>query len=164
MLQRMGVRDADVEDQLQEVFVVVHHRLHTFDGSSRMTTWLFGICTRVAAAYRRRAHRRREEVVADVPEDGEVDEGGPEHAVIAQQARARLLGILDLMDLEKRALFVMFELDEVPCEAIAEMLGVPVGTVHSRLHAARKDFQAALTRFSAREASRAAMRRGGGKA
>jgi RNA polymerase sigma-70 factor (ECF subfamily) len=57
----------------------------------------------------------------------------------------------------------MFELDEVPCEAIAEMLGVPVGTVHSRLHAARKDFQAALTRFSAREASQAAFRRGGGK-
>jgi RNA polymerase sigma-70 factor (ECF subfamily) len=163
MLQRMGVRDADVEDQLQEVFVVVHHRLHTFDGSARMTTWLFGICTRVAAAYRRRAYRRREEVVADVPEDGRVDEGDPEHAVIALQARARLLGILDLMDLEKRAIFVMFELDEVPCEEIAEMLGVPVGTVHSRLHAARKDFQAALTRFSAREASQAAFRRGGGK-
>jgi len=164
MLQRMGVRDADVEDQLQEVFVVVHHRLHTFDGSSRMTTWLFGICTRVAAAYRRRAYRRREEVVADVPEGEEGEEGGPEHAVIARQARARLLGILDLMDLEKRAIFVMFEIDEVSCEAIAEMLGVPVGTVHSRLHAARKDFQAALTRFSAREASRAAERRGGGNA
>jgi RNA polymerase sigma-70 factor (ECF subfamily) len=163
MLQRMGVRDGDIEDQLQEVFVVVHHRLHTFDGSARMTTWLFGICTRVAAAYRRRAHRRREEVVADVPE-GDVDGSSPEDAVIAQQARARLLGILDLMDLEKRAIFVMFELDEVPCESIAEILGVPVGTVHSRLHAARKDFQAALTRFSAREASQAAIRRGGGKA
>ena len=162
MLQRMGVRDSDIEDQLQEVFVVVHHRLHTFDGSARMTTWLFGICARVAAAYRRRAHRRREEVVADVPE-GDVERGSPEDAVIAQQARTRLLGILDLMDLEKRAIFVMFELDEVPCEAIAEILGVPVGTVHSRLHAARKDFQAALTRFSAREASQAAIRRGGGK-
>jgi RNA polymerase sigma-70 factor (ECF subfamily) len=162
MLQRMGVRDGDIEDQLQEVFVVVHHRLHTFDGSARMTTWLFGICARVAAAYRRRAHRRREEVVADVPE-GDMERGSPEDAVIAQQARTRLLGILDLMDLEKRAIFVMFELDEVPCEAIAEILAVPVGTVHSRLHAARKDFQAALTRFSAREASQAAIRRGGGK-
>jgi RNA polymerase sigma-70 factor (ECF subfamily) len=162
MLQRMGVRDGDIEDQLQEVFVVVHHRLHTFDGSARMTTWLFGICARVAAAYRRRAHRRREEVVADVPE-GDMERGSPEDAVIAQQARTRLLGILDLMDLEKRAIFVMFELDEVPCEAIAEILAVPVGTVHSRLHAARKDFQTALTRFSAREASQAAIRRGGGK-
>ena len=162
MLQRMGVRDADIEDQLQEVFVVVHHRLHTFDGTARMTTWLFGICTRVAASYRRRAHRRREQVVAEVPEGRMHDEGGPEHEVMAHQARTRLMAILDLMDLEKRAIFVMFELDEIPCEAIAEILGVPLGTVHSRLHAARKDFQAALTRFSAREASRTAFRRGGG--
>ena len=65
------------------------------------------------------------------------------------------------MDIERRALFVMFELDEMSCEEIAEVLGVPVGTVHSRLHAARKEFQAALTRFSAREASQAATRRSG---
>ncbi|MGD0528021.1 MAG: sigma-70 family RNA polymerase sigma factor [Polyangiaceae bacterium] len=162
-LQRLGVRDADVEDQLQEVFVVVHHRLHTFDASARMTTWLFGICMRVASAYRRRAHRRREQIVADVPEEGLVDESGPEHEASAREARERLLGVLDLMDLEKRAIFVMFELDELPCDEIADVLGVPVGTVHSRLHAARKDFQAALARFSAREASRAALRRGGGK-
>jgi RNA polymerase sigma-70 factor, ECF subfamily len=163
MLQRMGVGDADVEDQLQEVFVVVHNRLHTFDGSAQMTTWLYGICTRVAAAYRRRAHRRREEVVAEVPEADTSEKGGPEDALMAEEARARLRGILDLMDLEKRALFVMFELDEMSCEAIAEILAVPVGTVHSRLHAARKEFQAALARFSAREASRVAVRKGGGK-
>jgi RNA polymerase sigma-70 factor, ECF subfamily len=155
----MGVRDADVEDQLQEVFVVVHQRLHTFDGTARMTTWLFGICMRVASAYRRRAHRRREEIVAEVPNDGSVDDRGPEAAAIARQARARLHAILDGMDLEKRAIFVMFELDEVPCEAIAEILGVPLGTVHSRLHAARKDFQASLRRFTAREESRVASRR-----
>jgi DNA-directed RNA polymerase specialized sigma24 family protein len=77
-LQHMGVRPADVEDQMQEVFVVVHNRLRSFDASSRMTTWLFGICMRVAAAYRRRAHRRREQVVADVPEQEPSDEGGPE--------------------------------------------------------------------------------------
>jgi RNA polymerase sigma-70 factor (ECF subfamily) len=161
-LQRLGVRDADIEDQLQEVFVVVHHRLHTFDASARITTWLFGICMRVASAYRRRAHRRREQIVADVPEERLVDDGGPEREAAAREARERLLGVLDLMDLEKRAIFVMFELDEMPCDEIADVLGVPVGTVHSRLHAARKDFQAALARFSAREASRAAHRRGGG--
>jgi RNA polymerase sigma-70 factor, ECF subfamily len=161
-LQRMGVREAEVDDQLQEVFVVVHNRLGSFDGSARMTTWLFGICMRVAAAYRRRAHRRRE-VVGDVPEDGQLDRDGPEDAAMARQARERLLEILDLMDLEKRTLFVMFELDEMPCGEIAEILDVPVGTVHSRLSTARKEFQAALKRFSAREESTAALRRAGGK-
>src|SRR4029079_6330881 len=59
-LQRLGIRDPDLDDVLQEVFVVVHQRLHTFDGSAKMTTWLFAICLRVASASRAaglRAHR-----------------------------------------------------------------------------------------------------------
>jgi RNA polymerase sigma-70 factor (ECF subfamily) len=168
-LQRLGVRDADVEDSLQEVFVVVHRRLHTFDGSARLTTWLFGICLRVAAAYRRRAHWRKERVTGDVPERATPEEGSPESAAAAVEARERLRAVLDGMELEERALFVMFEIDEVPCEPIAEMLGVPVGTVYSRLHAARKSFQKSLARFEAREATRLARvraergERGGGE-
>jgi RNA polymerase sigma-70 factor, ECF subfamily len=157
-LQRLGVRDADIEDLLQEVFVVVHRRLHTFDGSSRMTTWLFGISVRVAAAYRRRAHRRREDI-GDPPEAVD-DAATPEEVVAERQARARLQAILDAMDLEKRALFVMFEIDEVPCSEIAELLGLPIGTVYSRLHAARADFEAALRRFEARASSRGPWRGG----
>jgi RNA polymerase sigma-70 factor (ECF subfamily) len=160
-LQRLGVRDADVEDSLQEVFVVVHRRLHTFDASSRMTTWLFGICLRVAAAYRRRAHFRLERATGEVPEQATPEERSPESAVAAGEARERLRAVLDGMELEERALFVMFEIDEVPCEQIAEMLGVPVGTVYSRLHAARKAFQSALRRFEARESTRGARLRGG---
>jgi RNA polymerase sigma-70 factor, ECF subfamily len=161
-LQRLGVRDADVEDLLQEVFVVVHRRLHTFDGSARMTTWLFGICVRVAAAYRRRAYFRREHPTADIPEQVMPEEASPETAAQAGEARARLYSILDSMDLEDRALFVMFEIDEVSCEQIAEMLGVPLGTVYSRLHAARQAFQKALTRFEARESARGMRARRGG--
>jgi RNA polymerase sigma-70 factor (ECF subfamily) len=154
-LQRLGVRDADVEDLLQEVFVVVHRRLHTFDGRSRMSSWLYGISVRVAAAHRRRAFQRREQI-GGVPETAD-RAATPEEAVAARQAQARLRAVLDAMDLEKRALFVMFEIDEVPCETIADFLGVPVGTVYSRLHAARKDFEAALRRVEAR----ASGRRGG---
>jgi len=160
-LQRLGVRDADAEDLLQEVFIVVHRRLGSFDGSGLVRTWLFGICMRVAAGHRRRAYRRHEETGADLAEDARTDDASPEDAAVAMQDRARLSAILDTMDLERRALFVMFELDEVPCEEIASILGVPVGTVHSRLHAARKAFQAAVVRFEARDSSRRAARRGG---
>jgi RNA polymerase sigma-70 factor (ECF subfamily) len=153
-LQRLGVRDGDLEDLLQEVFVVVHRRLASFDGSSRVTTWLFGICLRVVAGYRRRAHRRREQNFADVPDQPADEESGPEHAAATRQAQARLREVLDSMDLDQRALFVMFELDELTCEQIAEMLSIPVGTVYSRLHAARKAFRRALTRLEARQASR----------
>jgi RNA polymerase sigma-70 factor, ECF subfamily len=148
-LQRLGVRDADTEDLLQEVFVVVHRRLNSFDGSARMTTWLFGICLRLAAAYHRRAFRRRERTVAQVPDQAAPEAENPENALAIRQAQERLRAALDLMDLEKRAIFVMFEIDEVPCASIAEMLSIPVGTVYSRLHAARKAFARALERVSA---------------
>jgi RNA polymerase sigma-70 factor (ECF subfamily) len=151
-LQRLGVRDADTEDLLQEVFVVVHRRLDSFDGSARMTTWLFGICMRLAAGYHRRAFRRRERTVAQVPDQAAPEDENPENAFATRQAQERLHAALDLMDLEKRAIFVMFEIDEVPCESIAEMLSVPVGTVYSRLHAARKAFARALERVSVRRA------------
>jgi RNA polymerase sigma-70 factor (ECF subfamily) len=159
-LQRLGVRSADIEDLLQEVFIVVHKRLATFDGSARMTTWLFGICLRVAAAHRRRAYHRRESIVPAPADEARADSASPEDLASNRQAQARLAAILDSMELEKRAIFVMFELDELSCEEIAEILGVPLGTVYSRLHAARKAFGAAVARFEAREASRWTVRRG----
>ena len=156
-LQRLGIRPSDLDDVSQEVFIVVHKRLHTFDGSSQITTWLFGICLRVAAAHRRRAWFRRETPSAELPdEDGLPDSQRPDELVAARQAHATLGRVLDAMDLEKRAVFVMFEIDELPTEDIAVMLGVPVGTVWSRLHAARKQFQAKLSRLGA-----ATPRRGG---
>lgn len=143
-LHRMGVRSADVPDMLQEVFVVVHRRLHTFDGSSKMSTWLFGICARVAASHRRRAHVRREEPVEAVREDAHDDT--PEKAAIARDQAALLASLLDTLPPEKRAVLVMFELEELSCGEIAEQLGVPVGTVYSRLHSARDALKAAYTR------------------
>ena len=160
-LQRLGIRDPDLEDALQEVFVVVHRRIDSFDGSSKMTTWLFGICMRVASAYRRRGFRIREHSVAEAPEPEEAhDAASPEDAVASAQLKRRLDALLDELDIEKRAVFVMFEIDEMPCDEIAQLLGVPVGTVHSRLHAARRDFQKALGRMHARDAHETARRRG----
>lgn len=151
-LQRLGIRDPDLDDVLQEVFVVVHQRLHTYDGSAKITTWLFGICLRVASAYRRRGFRRNETSVADPPEPTDRPSITPEQDLAAAESRRRLELLLDELDLEKRAVFVMFEVDDMPCEDIAQILGVPVGTVYSRLHSARKSFQKALARMQARDA------------
>ncbi len=148
-LQRLGVRPSDLDDVFQEVFLVVHKRLHTFDGSSQLTTWLFGVCLRVAAAHRRRAWFRRETPTDDFPDAEEASSRRPDELLAARQARALVARALDRLDLDKRAVFVMFEIDELPSEEIATMLGVPIGTVWSRLHAARKQFQAALARLQA---------------
>jgi RNA polymerase sigma-70 factor, ECF subfamily len=161
-LHRLGVRNADIEDLLQEVFVVVHRRLATLDASAQVTGWLFAIALRVAQAYRRRAYFRRERPFADVP-DRAVDGAGPEQQAAVEEQRAHLRDVLDTMDLQERAIFVMFELEEMPCAAIADMLGIPIGTVYSRLHAARRSFEKAVARFEEREATRLARLRRGGR-
>jgi RNA polymerase sigma-70 factor (ECF subfamily) len=154
-LARLGVRDADLADMLQEVFVVVHRRLDSFDGSSRLTSWLFGICMRVAASYRRRAHRRYERPLDPEATLREADSAhDPEQAASAAEARAKLEAVLDAMPLDKRAVLVMYEIDGLSCAEIASTLEVPIGTVHSRLHAARAAFMAALKRENARRAGR----------
>lgn len=151
-LQRLGVHDDDLEDVMQEVFLTVHRRLSSFDGTSQMTTWLFGISLRVVAAYRRRAYRRRERPVQEMPfELTTLPSHGPDQQLDQRQAHAVLRSLLDELDLDKRAVFVMFELEEMSCDQIAQTLGIPTGTVYSRLHTARKAFEAALARYRSRE-------------
>jgi RNA polymerase sigma-70 factor, ECF subfamily len=148
-LQRLGVRGADLEDVFQEVFVVVHKRLHTFDDRGPLTGWLFGISVKVAAAQRRRAHVRREHLVESLAETASAGDN-PEDQAARGQAHEELLTLLDALDFDKRVVFVMFELEEMSCEDIAAALGIRVGTVYSRLHAARKAFEKAVSRYRAR--------------
>jgi RNA polymerase sigma-70 factor (ECF subfamily) len=155
-LHRLGVREPHIEDVFQEVLLVVFKRLPTYNGSSALTTWLFAICFRVASDYRNRAHMRREMAVSDIG-TAAVDLGrSPEEELHRREAETRLLGILDGLTLDQRAVFVMFEIDGLRCEEIATMMGVPIGTVHSRLHWARKSFARALKRLHEADARRVA--------
>ena len=144
-LQRLGVRQADLEDLAHDVFVIAHRKLRFYDGTSRVTTWLFGICLRVAANYRRRAHVRLERPMGGAETYERVaDATEPEEVLGLREARKRLNAVLDRLDLTKRAVFVMFEVEGLSCAEIAAQLGIPVGTVYSRLHAARRAFTEAL--------------------
>ena len=151
-LQRLGVRPSDLEDAMQDVFVVVHRRLDSFNGSSLLTTWLFGICLRVAVAHRRRGHVRREQTGAELEISLEADsEAGPEALAMALQRRRQLELVLDSLEPQRRAVFTMFELEDMSAPAIARTLGVPLGTVYSRLSAARADFKKAFERLRRRD-------------
>jgi RNA polymerase sigma-70 factor, ECF subfamily len=153
-LQRLGVRPADLEDLCQEVFVVVHRRLRSYDGSSKLSTWLFAICAKVASSHRRSAPVRREELVEDFMNEPFTAPGmDPEEAAAKAQARRQLDELLDTLSDDKRAIFVMFEIEALSCDEIAQALAIPLGTVHSRLHAARKAFEAALKRHVKRASS-----------
>jgi RNA polymerase sigma-70 factor (ECF subfamily) len=147
-LQRLGVGAADREDLLQEVFIIVHRRLHTFRQEELISPWLFGICRNVASAHRRRAYMRRETPCESLPEvDAEHAGRSPEEAARIGEAQRALAAILDGIDLDRRVVFVMFEIEEMSLNEIAAILGIPAGTVSSRLHAARKAFEKALARM-----------------
>jgi RNA polymerase sigma-70 factor (ECF subfamily) len=147
-LRRLGVPERDLPDAVQEVFVVVHRKLAGFDASSRITTWLYAIALRVASDRRRRASHRHE-VFADAPErTSHVAEDTSELA----DRRALLEKALDAMPLEQRAVFTLFELEGLEGGEIAELLQVPLATVHSRLRLARETFRRVVARARAREA------------
>lgn len=159
-LQRFGVPPEDLEDAFQDVFIVVHQRLADFDGGARLSSWLFEICRRVASTHRRRAKKRRERTCETPSEDLVDGASGPERLAEERQAREQLARILDAMDPDRRAFFVMFEIEEMPCDEIASLAGIPVGTVYSRLHAARREFSRLLEEERCR--ARGATRKAGG--
>jgi RNA polymerase sigma-70 factor (ECF subfamily) len=148
-LYRMGVRPPHVEDVYQEVFLVVHRRLRSFNGQCALTTWLYEICFRVAAGYRRKAYFRREELVPDWSEHDAASSAAssPERQLQTARQAKQLERILDAMPLEYRVVFVMFELEGMSSEQIAESVGAPLNTVYSRLYRARKRFARALARL-----------------
>lgn len=152
-LYRMGVREPHLEDVYQEVFMVVHRRLETFAGRSAITTWLFEVCFRVASVYRRRAHFRRESLTLDAASAGQFDASAstPEREVEKRQAADSVQALLAAVHVKHRVVFVMFELEGLTCEQISAQLGVPIGTVYSRLHRARIAFKRGLERELVRE-------------
>ncbi|MGE3458032.1 MAG: RNA polymerase sigma factor [Kofleriaceae bacterium] len=151
VVQRLGVPATDVGDVCQEVFLVVHQKLSTFEQRSAIRTWLYGIAVRCASNYRRRAHVSRE-VPSDPGGLGDPVVEPVQPMIVGQhQARALLDRILDTLDEDRRAVFVLYELEELTMPAIAEILGCPLQTAYSRLNSARATFEAAAARFRAKE-------------
>ncbi|HVK73280.1 MAG TPA: sigma-70 family RNA polymerase sigma factor [Kofleriaceae bacterium] len=134
-LQRLGVADGDLEDVAQDVFVTVYRLRDERDHSRPVRPWLFGIAYRVVGNYRQKAHRRRE-VARDDVEPAE-PRPSPADALDERRKRAALLAALATLDLEHRAVAVLYELDGLPAPAIAEVLGIPLNTVYSRARSAR---------------------------
>ena len=146
-LARLGVPPSDLEDLLQEVFVVVHRRLPEFDGAVPFSTWLFAIAFRIAKNHRRWRWRHRLARLVGL-EEGWAG-ADPERELDRKEAASELSSILERIESRKRAVLVLYELEGLDGPAIARIVGCPVHTVWSRLRAGREDFKRLVRRRQA---------------
>jgi RNA polymerase sigma-70 factor (ECF subfamily) len=151
VLRTFGVPEAQVEDAVQDVFVVVHRRLAEWQGRAAITTWLFAIARRVAGTYRRRAGKRIEALTTGMTEgviDGLVDDragaADPFAEMSRAQAAATVLSILEQLDEDKRIVFALVELEQLSVPEVARMLDLNLNTAYSRLRLARHAFELAV--------------------
>jgi RNA polymerase sigma-70 factor (ECF subfamily) len=143
-LRRLGVSEGDAPDVLQEVFVVVHRKLGGFEGRSQLRTWIYGIAMRVAADHRKSAYVRRERPTDDLPERAG---SAPELKELERRERVAMLDrALGSLTDEKRAVLVLFELEELPMKEVAVALECPLMTAYARLYAAREELKKAYVR------------------
>jgi RNA polymerase sigma-70 factor (ECF subfamily) len=147
-LVRLGVPRADAEDALQQVFLVASRKVDAIEPGSEKA-FLFATALRIASRARRTQTRRREVLAPEPPEQAD-PAAAVDELLDRARARAELEIILDGMPLDLRAVFLLFELEQITMAEIAVVLDLPPGTVASRLRRAREHFQAAVKRLAAR--------------
>ena len=155
-LRRLGIAEDDAADAAQDVFIIVHRKLPEFAGRSKLTTWLYGICFRVASERRRAVPRPligEQEAAAFIGRQAD-----PGALAEQRQGLALLERVLDRLPDEQRAVFCLFELEGMTGEEIAEALEIPLGTAYSRLRLARAAFAAAVDELVGRREPRADSR------
>ncbi len=148
VLRRLGVAEADREDLANEVFFRVYKTLNTYDPARPARPWLCAFAARVASEHRRLA-RHRVEVLGDAAPNAEAPSSAPEHALDRARQREILAEAMDTLDADRRAVFVLHDVEELTTSQVAEALGIPDGTVSSRLRSARADLAAAVRRLGA---------------
>ena len=145
-LRRLGVGDQDLDDQAQEVLIVVLRRLDVSELRTTLHAWLGGVCRRVAADVRRRAYRRREVHDATALACAASEAEDPEASVARAELYGRIAGALTGLSPPHAAVLRLVYDEGLSCSVTAERLGVPTGTVYSRLHGARAELMRALNR------------------
>ncbi|MEZ4240648.1 MAG: sigma-70 family RNA polymerase sigma factor [Myxococcota bacterium] len=151
---RLAGPRVDPEDAAHDVFLVVFRRLPELQQPEAFGAWLYGITRRVISAHRRRAWFRRW-LPGGVPEIPAVD-GDPARHVEQGDVAARVWKALDALAIHHREVLVLCDLEERADSEVAEMLGVPKGTVKSRLRRARVALRQLVPDLAAEELRAAA--------
>jgi RNA polymerase sigma-70 factor (ECF subfamily) len=147
-IRALGGLEADRDDIVQEVFLVVRRRLKDFDGNN-LAGWLYRITSRQVRDFRRRAWvkhiftRRRAEEPDVLPHAG----ASPAAALERKEEQRVLQMLLAKMAEARRTAFVLFEIEGLSGEEIARIQSIPLNTVWTRLHHARREFFALAAKY-----------------
>ena len=141
---RMRLYPEDAEEAAQDALLLVATRIHTFAGRSRFTTWLHAVASNSARSTYRSLKRRS----AELPTDELPPAADPRTTSVIAGSRLDFLEALEVLGLDHPALvepLVLRDIQELEYSDIADLLGIPVGTVKSRIHSARQIVQPLLT-------------------
>ena len=142
-LRRLGVASADVDDALQEVFLVVFRRIAEYEDRGLIRPWLFTISRQVASHYHRgnkRTEMRHQGLVLDTS-GTDVEE-----ALARREAEDVVRSFLDELDEPQRIVFCLSDIEGMTAPEIAEAVGVNLNTVYARIRLARKRFEREIAR------------------
>ena len=153
--RRLGVDETGADDVVQQTFLVVHRRLGEFEGRSSARTWIFSILLRVVHDHRRSVRRKsphwfQPSLDPELVPDG-ASGSNPDEAMERAEASRIIDRLLESLDGDKRAVFVLAELEEMSAEEIGRATGLDRKAVYSRLRAARIDFERAAARMRRQE-------------
>lgn len=153
-LKSLGVPASQLDDVVQEVFLVVQRKLPEFDGAAPVRTWLYAIALRMARRARREAARDARHLApgdwdADTParasSEASLHPRGDLHRDLERQERLTLAHrALSRLDDAKREVFVLSHIEQMPTPELARLFGVPLNTAYSRVRLAKQAFQAAV--------------------
>jgi RNA polymerase sigma-70 factor (ECF subfamily) len=141
-LRKLGVRETDLEDACQEVFLQMFRYLSTFRGESELETWLYRLCITQArrARLRHKVTHALEQLLAFLP--GEALVSSPSFS--EPTAQRRIASALGQLSDKERTVFVLYEMEGVAGKQIASIVGCTEATLWRRLHYAREAFKRAL--------------------
>ena len=148
LLHRLGVPAREIDDVVQQVFVVVHKNGGYVQGPATPTSYLGAIAVRAASSARRRDGAQRSRQARYSPESMASSGRDPVTLLEVRREMTQLQAALDEMDPDLRAVLVLTELEGESCASIAASQGIPVGTVYWRAHRARKQFRQIAQRLS----------------
>jgi len=137
VVRYLGAAPADVEDLVQEVFVVVLRARDKYRGEAKARTWLVGIARNVLRDYRKRAHRRREQP-SELLDENPTEAADPERSAQFRQALGQLDAILEGLNPDQRLVFLLHDVEQMTMKEVTDGLGCPLQTGYTRLRAARR--------------------------